>query len=170
MRLKDLSNEEILKRILDSDKLRERFDLAVQESEMDYINEILRCFNARCAEWSIGPYNRNYFRCKDASEFVYQAREMADMYIASDKTLKVLDHAEKLRGTNLFEHYADKLADCIESDLCEYAKGIEDLSYDIYCRKSTPVLLDFCEMFAEWGIDDVMIDEEDEKLYQVAYL
>lgn len=169
MRLKDLSNEEILKRILDSDKLRERFDMAVQDSEMDYINDILHCFNARCAEWSIGPYNRNYFQCKDASEFVYCAREMADAYSASEKTLKVLEHTEKLRETNLFEHYADKLAECIEADLCEMCRGIEDVCYEIYCREVTPTLLDFCEMFAEWSLDNVMIDEDD-RIYENVYL
>lgn len=170
MKLKDLPTEEILKRIYESDTLREKFDSAVQDSDMNYINDILSHFNARSANWSIGPYNRNYFCCKDASEFVYCAREMTDMYSASEKTLKVLDHVEKLRGTNLFEHYADKLAGCIESDLCEIVKGIEDMSYDIYCRKVTPVLLDFCEWFAEWAIDDVLIDEDDERMYQVTYL
>lgn len=169
MRLKELSNEDILKRILDSDTLREKFDNYIQESEMNYINDILKHFNAKCAEWSIGPYNQNYFKCWDAYEFVFQAREMVDMYGASDKTLRILFQVEKLRDTNLFEHYANKLASCIEADLCEYCKGIEDMSYDIYCRKMTPGLLDFCEGFAEYVLDDVMIDEDD-RLYHVVYL
>lgn len=169
MKLKDLSNEKILKRVFESDRLRQRFNEAVQESEMDYINEILRCFNNRCADWSIGPYNRNYFECKKSSEFVYCAREMADMYSASDKTLKALSHCEKLRGTNLFEHYADKLADCIESDLCEMCDGIEDMCYDIYCEKETPVLLDMCEWFAD-RLDDVLIDEDTDEIYRLEYL
>lgn len=170
MRLKDLSNEEILKRILASDKLRERFDAAVQESEMNYIDEILHSFNNRCADWSIGPYNRNYFKCTEPSEFVYCARQMVDSYGASDKTMKVLSHCEKLRGSNLFEHYANKLADCIEADLCEMCDGIEDICYDIYCQNVTPILLDMCEWFADSRLDDVMLDEDTEEVYRIERL
>lgn len=170
MKLKDLTNEEILSHILNSDELRTRFDDAVQESEMNYVNDIIGCFNRRCARWSIGPYNHNYFECTDASEFVYCAREMVDMYGASRKTLKVIAHAEKLRGTNLFEYYADKLADCIEADLCEICRGIEDISYDIYCRKETDVLLDYIDCFAEWLFDDVIVDEDDDTMYKIVYL
>lgn len=169
MRLKDLTTEEILKRVLNSEKLRDEFDEAIQEREMDYINDMLSHFNTRCADWSVGPWNPSYLKCNEASEYVYCAREMVDVYGGSVKTLKALSHAEKLRGTNLFEHYADKLARCIESDLKEICRGIEQTSYDIYCRKETDVLLDYCEMFAEWAIDDVMIDEEGE-LYKTVKL
>lgn len=168
MRLKDLPADEILERVLESDKLREKFEAAVQEYEMGYISDILDCFGTRCADYSIGIYNRNYFYCTDASEFVCRAREMADMYGASEKTLKVLARAEKLRGTNLFEHYADKLAECVESDLCEYARAIEDLSYDIDCRNATPTLLDYCRWFAECAIGDEMIGEDGERVHQAA--
>lgn len=170
MRLKDLDYDEILKRVLASDILREKFDRYIQDTEMYYIDEQLSHFNMRCADWSIGPYNPNHFSCKEPSEFVYCARDMVDMYGCSDKTEKLLSHCEKLRGTNLFEHYADKLADAIEDDFISICKGIEEACYDVYCQKPTTTLRDYIECFADNYIDDVLIDEENNRCYRINYL
>lgn len=160
MKLKNLPSEEALKYALASDKLRERFNDYVQECEMDYISEILSCFNYRSANWSIGLYNQNYFHCEQADELVYCARKMVNCFGASAKTEKALKHAEKLIGTNLFEYHANKLANCIEADLCEICDGIDDVCYDIYCREVTPTLCDYWETFASVAIDEVTIEED----------
>lgn len=172
MKLKDLSNEEILTRVLASDKLNAMFKDYVTESEMDYIEEILGCFNSRCADWSIGPHNHNYFHCTNATEFVYRARDMADCFSGSEKTLKLLAHCEKLRDTNLFEHYADKLAESIEDELCRMVRGIEDVCFEIHLKRPTDTLLDYIECFVANYLDDVLIEEDEtnNRIYRIEYL
>ena len=70
-RLVALSNKEILKHILNSKKLSERFEERICDCEMMYLEEKMSCFTSGSVKYCYGAYNNNnYFRVVDNFEFL----------------------------------------------------------------------------------------------------
>ena len=110
-KLNSLPYKEILHYVMQSKRLREKFDQHISRQEMDWLEEKLNLFwkYGRCADWSIGAYNQNYFKVKDASAFLYSVEDSMAAFGYSLKLYNMAEQCKKLRDTNLFAHQVGKL-------------------------------------------------------------
>ncbi len=147
--------------IYKSKELTERLDERIQESEMDYISDLLGSFSFSVADWSIGFYNQNYIDVKDDLGFLESVEEMIDVYSGSEKLLSLASQARKLwnRDSNLFSYIVKKLC----SEVYEMLKGIcdfvENLCYKTYCKEEDDSLLDYLD---DWIFEDVYVSNNGE--------
>lgn len=165
VKFKDLDNA-LLKELVASDKkLRERFDTHIQESEMDYLNEKLDCVTSSLGNWSYGFYNRNYMKVEDYDKFVDGVMESIRCFGGSINLTKLVEHCDRLRGTNLFDYWAKQVKEVYEKEelqsICDYVEGA---SNELYCKE----IGEHCESYFEeftWLIDDYLYDEENKTYY-----
>lgn len=67
----ELTNEE-LKIVFESNEiLRQEVEDDMEDSEMYWINQYLKCFKSSLSNWSIGFYNRNFITIKDGAEYEF---------------------------------------------------------------------------------------------------
>lgn len=164
-KLNSLPHKEILHYVMQSKRLREKLDSYISETEMDWLEEKLHLFwkYGRCADWSIGPYNPNYFRVMDASAFLYSVEDSMEHFGCSPKLQSMAEQCRKLRDTNLFAHQVGKLCNLYyEEELHPIVKQIEDCSYDIYCKNETERLMDYVEIFADNYLGDIYINSRNQ--------
>ena len=150
MLLKELPLEKLFEVVSNSVTLRSSFDNYVWESEYDYISDKLQVMRPAISDYEIGLCNRNFMRVSDYSEFVNCARECEKSFGLSINCKKKLSQCEKLRGTNLFEHYAKALAEMwFKDEIQDIVKWCEDMSYEIYCGKHNTDIDDYLSCWAE---------------------
>lgn len=164
-KLMNLSNAEILHYVMGSERLREKFDNYIYESEMEWVSEKLSVFNkykGALRDYSIGAYCQDYLCMGDPYAVLYAIEDSRDYFGASERVMKKIAMCDKLRGTNLFEHHVRHLLDLYyEDELRPIIKNIEDCSYDIYRGVESIFLLDYVEMFIGY-IDDIYINSDGE--------
>lgn len=133
--LSKIDTKEFLSVVFKHEELRDKLYDCIHDSEFYYLNNKLDCFSFSCADWSIGTYNSNFLRIKDSSEFLSCVQNSISKFGCSDYLQKMVDHAEKLRGTNLFEHYVKVVGSIyLQEELQATCDWLEDISFTIYCK------------------------------------
>lgn len=165
-KLVKLSDAEILHYVMGSNRLREKFDRYISDSEMDWVSQklaIFKKYEGALCDWSIGAYNQDYLRMGDPYGVLYAIEDSRDYFGASERVMNKIAMCNKLRGTNLFAYHVRHLLDLYyEDELRTITKWIEDCSYDIYCCEESERLLDYVELFADCHLDDIYINAEDQ--------
>lgn len=165
-KLLSFPEEYILKKVLNSDKLRQEFDDVIMSNEMDYIEEKLRCFESGCIDYSIGMYAPNYFKIKKAKDFLCGVQKSISNFGASQKLESLCKLCEGLECSNLFEYHIQKLCDLYyEEQLKANIDYAEELSFAIYQKDETNKELLFQLENFEWALDGIYVDNQDRLCY-----
>ena len=160
-KLLSFSQEYILNKVLNSKELSEKFDNCISDNTMYYVSDKLACFCHNAVDYSIGVYNPNYFRVKDANKFLFGVYKSISSFCSSKKLEQLYNLCEKLkeRGSNLYEYHVTKLAQMyFEQELEQDVKYAEDLSFAIYQKDETNKELLFQLENFEWTIDNIYVD------------
>ena len=168
--LSGMETKEFLSVVFQHQELCDKLDNYIYESEFNYVNDKLNCFNFSCASWEIGCYNHNYLTVKDSAEFLSCVQESISKFGCSDRLQKLVDHSEKLCDTNLFDHYVEKVCSVyLQEELQPTCDWLEDVSYAIYCKDVEK----FCKLYAvdaiDWVkdmFDDFTYDEETKEVME----
>ncbi len=133
--LSKIDTKEFLSVVFKHEELRDKLYECIYNSEFNYLNEKLDCFNLSCADWSIDVYNSNYLCVKDSSGFLSCVQDSISKFGCSDYLQKMVDHAERLEGTNLFEYYVKVVGSIyFQEELQTTCDWLEDISFVIYCK------------------------------------
>ena len=92
----DMKIDEVIDVSNDSEELRDMLDQYIQETECDWLGELLRCFDRRAVDYSIGFFGNNYFIVKDSDLFLDGVRKYHEKYGLTTKAEKLLKRCEKL--------------------------------------------------------------------------
>ena len=162
----ELSVEEFRNVVNGSKTLCEKLQSRIEESEMDFIGDKIRCVCDGLRDWSVGSCNANYLHVGDAHEFLAGVQESIGIYGGSDKLTKAVAHCEKLEGTNLFDYSVRQLADLY---LEEELQPICDYIFDCFCETSDgnigEKVGDYLECFHD-DVADYLWDEESHCYYE----
>ena len=71
----DMQIDEVINVINDSETLRDMLDRYIQETESDWLGDLLRCFDPQAVDYSIGFFDSNYFTVKDSDLFLDGVRK-----------------------------------------------------------------------------------------------
>ena len=167
-KLLSFPQEYILNKIFNSKELSEKFDNYISDVAMDYVSDKLACFSHNAVDYSIGVYNSNYFRVKDAGEFLIGVFKSIRNFGSSEELEKLCNLCEKLqeRGSNLYEYHVCKLAEMyFEQELEQDVKYAEGLSFAIYQKDETNKDLLFQLENFEWELDNIYVDSQDKLCY-----
>ena len=167
-KLLSFPKEYILNKVLNSKELSEKFNDCIYDVQMDYVNEKLECFSYYAVDYSIGVYNPNYFRVKDADEFLIDVFKSIRNFGSSEELEKLCNLCKKLqeRGSNLYKHHVYKLAEMyFKQELEQNVKYAEDLSFAIYQKDETNKDLLFQLENFEWELDKIYVDSQDKLCY-----
>lgn len=128
----EMEIEEVISIINDSKELRDMLDQYIQETEMDWLDDLLRSFDRGAVDYSIGFFDQNYFIVKDNNLFLEGVCKSHDNYGLTVKGEKLLNRCEKLQGTNLFGYWCEKLAEQYYKDeLKSMVDYVENASYEL---------------------------------------
>lgn len=167
-KLLSFPQEYILNKIFNSKELSEKFDNYISDVAMDYVSDKLACFSHNAVDYSIGVYNSNYFRVKDADEFLFGVYKSISSFGSTKKLEQLYNLCEKLkeRGSNLYEYHVTKLAQIyFEQELEQDVQYAEDLSFAIYQKDETNKELLFQLENFEWELDKIYVDSQDKLCY-----
>lgn len=160
-RITTFNEKAILNFIFSSKKLSEKLKDYIYNTEFDYINEKLDCFDG--VDYSIGLYNRNYLTIKNSQKFINGVSESIYKFGCSNKLDKLYKQCEKLRYTNLFEYMCKKLcAVYYKEEIETICNDVERLLGDIDNNKFSPILLDYVEYFADCYLQNIYINNDSE--------
>lgn len=163
----EMEIEEVISIINDSKELRDMLDQYIQETEMDWLDDLLRSFDRGAVDYSIGFFDQNYFIVKDNDLFLEGVCKSHDNYGLTVKGEKLLNRCEKLQGTNLFGYWCEKLAEQYYKDeLKSMVDYVEDASYELYKGSVGEKSREYVECFVDNIIGDYLWDEESETFYK----
>ena len=163
----DMQIDEVINVINDTETLRDMLDRYIQETESDWLGDLLRCFDPQSIDYSIGFFNNNYFTVKDSDLFLDGVRKSHEKYGLTTKAEKLLKRCEKLQGTNLFDYWCDKLAEMYYKDeLKSMVDYVEDAYSELYQGTVGEKSREYVECFADNIIGDYLWDEECETFYK----
>lgn len=153
----DMGIDEVINVINGSKELRDMLDQYIQETECDWLGDLLRCFDRGAVDYSIGFSDRNYFIVKDNYLFLEGVRKSHDSYGLTVEGEKLLNRCEKLQGTNLFGYWCGKLAEQYYKDeLKSMVDYVEDASYELYCGSVGEKSSNYVECFVDNVIGDYL--------------
>ena len=170
-KLVTLSNKEILKFILDSHELSERFEKRICDCEMLYLEDKINCFSSGSINYCYGVYNdNNYFRVADNFKFLNGVQNCINNFGASLKVENKFEQCKKLVESNLFEYHIKELARLFfREEILKDIEYLEDISYKITNKEyDNQLLIDRVEDFIDY-IEDVYVNSEN-KLCTIKYL
>lgn len=163
----DMGIGEVINVINDSKELRDMLDKYIQETECDWLGDMLRCFDQRAVDYSIGFFDSNYFTVKDSDSFLDGVRKSYKDYGLTTKAEKLLKRCEKLQGTNLFGYWCNQLAEMYyEDELKSMVDYVEDASYELYKGSVGEKSREYVECFVDNIIGDYLWDEGSETFYK----
>ena len=163
----DMEIDEVINVINDSETLRDMLDRYIQETESDWLGDLLRCFDPQAVDYSIGFFNSNYFTVKDSDLFLDGVRKSHEKYGLTTKAEKLLKRCEKLQGTNLFDYWCEKLAEQYYKDeLKSMVDYVEDAAYELYKGSVGEKSMNYVECFIDNVIGNYLWDEECETFYK----
>ena len=163
----DMEIDEVINVINDSKTLRDMLDRYIQETESDWLGDLLRCFDPQAIDYSIGFFDSNYFIVKDSDLFLDGVRESHENYGLTIKAEKLLKRCEKLQGTNLFDYWCDQLAEMYyEDELKSMVDYVENASYELYQGSVGEKSREYVECFVDNIIGDYLCDEESGTFYK----
>lgn len=111
------------------------FEQYLQECEMDYLSDKLSCSKNSLSDWCIEFYGRTYISVKDYYSFCLGVEKSGKNYGLSDRLEKLLSKCFKLHlaKSNLFEYYAEKLADLfVEDEFKPTIDWVENIGMSLY--------------------------------------
>lgn len=154
--LSKCDSRQILSVILASDRLREKFEDSIMDSEMDWLSDKINCFPRGAIDYSFGLASPCYFSIQDDWGCLEGIRESVRNFGSSERLEKLLEWSEKLYGSNLFSWSVKKVADLyFDEEFMRVIKYMEDVGYKIYCKdEDAPELIDYVEN----GYVDSVID------------
>lgn len=152
--LSELSTSELLSVIEDNETLQNRLYELIEDSSMYWVGEKLEILSNSLKDWSIGFYNYNFLDVVDYEKFVDSLVEYKGIFGLSDRADKLLSHCLKLRWSNLFDYYAERLKDLI---LDEEFNSETDIDYNN--------MEYYTEIYAD-QFDDYLINDDDEIIQQ----
>jgi len=159
--------DEVINVINDSKTLRNMLDRYIQETENDWLGDLLRCFDPQAVDHSIGFFNSNYFTVKDSDLLLDGVRESYKKYGLTTKAEKLLKRCEKLQDTNLFGYWCNQLAEMYYKDeLKSMVDYVEDASYELYQGSVGEKSKEYVECFVDNIIGDYLWDEESGTFYK----
>ena len=166
VKFKDLDNKVLKELVVNDEHLRQKFDNFIQECELDYLGDKIACVSDSLYNWSYGFFSTNYMIVRDYCEFVDGVKKCILHFGGSQHLTKLVEHCDKLRGTNLFEYFAKKMQAVFEQeelqDLCNY---VEDVSYELYNKEIGEKCEDYFEAFS-YNIEEYLYNEEDKTYYK----
>ena len=163
----DMKINDVINVINDSKELRNMLDEYIQETEIDWLGELLRCFDRRAIDYSIGFFDSNYFTVKDSDLFLDGVRKSHENYGLTIKAEKLLKRCEKLQGTNLFDYWCDQLAEMYYKDeLKSMVDYVEDASFELYQGTVGEKSREYVDCFVDNIIGDYLCDEESGTFYK----
>lgn len=167
-RLQDLNNDKALNYILASKTLSRRFDEYINDCEMDYIDDKLSCFPSGCMDYSIGAYDRNYIKVKDASDFLDGVQRCVKNFGCTERLDALIKQCYALKYKNLFAYMVGKLSRVFfEEEIKPTIDYIEECGYAIYCSDAKDCLTNHVECFVDCHCDNVYIDDNNELIETV---
>lgn len=165
-KLLSFQDEYILKKVLNSDELRQKFDDCISDNALSYIDEKLSCFKGECIEYEIGFCCYNYLKVKNAIEFLIGVRKSIDYFGSTERLEKQCSLCEKLENSNLFNYHIKKLCDMYyEEELKPEIDYASELSYAIYNKDEKNKELQFQLEIFEWALDGIYVDNQDRLCY-----
>lgn len=163
----DMEIDEVINVINDNKTLRDMLDRYIQETESDWLGELLRCFDQQAIDYSIGFFNSNYFTVKDSDLFLEGVRKYHENYGLTTKAEKLLKRCEKLKGTNLFGYWCNQLAEMYyEDELKSMVDYVEDASFELYQGSVGKKSRKYVDCFVDNIIGDYLCDEESGTFYK----
>ena len=133
--INDFTFEQQQQIVVKNDSLRDMFEQYLQESEMDYLSDKLSCIKNSLSDWCIEFYGRTYICVKDYYSFCLGVEKSGKSYGLSEKCEKLLSKCFKLyfAKSNLFEYYAEKLADLfVEDEFKPTIDWVENIGMSLY--------------------------------------
>lgn len=165
-KLLSFQKDYILKKVLNSNELRQKFDNCIVNNAYSYIEEKLRCFNAGCIDYEVGFCCYNYLKVKNAIEFVIGVRKSINYFGGTERLEKQCSLCEKLKNSNLFNYHIKKLCDMYyEEELKAEIDYASELSYAIYNKDEKNKELQFQLESFEWELDKIYVDSQDKLCY-----
>ena len=165
-KFKDLSLDELKEIVNGSEKLRKELDNYIQDTEMCWLSEKLDCVKSSLKDWCVGFFTNSYINVRNYDSFLDGVKKSIKSYGASKKLEKLVSHCEKLRGTNLFEHYAEKVEEVFfEEEFQPIIDFVEEASDELYCGKVGAKSEDYLECFF-FSYEDYLFDEENKIFYE----
>ena len=167
--LNEMDRGQALAVVVGSQTLREKFSSYVWESENDYIQDKLSCFDRGAISYCYGVCSHCYAEMRDAWGALRGVEESIESFGASTKVEKLARQARRLANSNLFDYMAQKLLGAwYESEIIEVVRYVENLDYAIYLEDAAAVenlAGDHFDCFLEnGGLDGYF--EEGGRLYQ----
>ena len=163
----ELSAEEFRNVVMNSKELCEKLYGLIADSEMVIIEDKISTVKDGLKDWSVGGFNDNYLLVDDASAFLEGVRDSIETFGGGDDLENDVSHCSKLNGTNLFRHYAERLANLYLEDelqpICDYISDCYDEThgYGDFGKN----VGDYLDVFLE-DVGDYLYDDES-KLYYV---
>lgn len=163
----DMEIDDVINVINDSKTLRDMLDRYIQETEGDWLGELLSCFDRQAIDSSIGFFDSNYFTVKDSDLFLDGVRKYHENYGLTTNAEKLFKRCEKLQGTNLFDYWCNQLAEMYYKDeLKSMVDYVEDASYELYQGYVGKKSREYIEYFVDNIIGDYLCDEESETFHK----
>lgn len=164
----DMTIDEVINVINQSEELRDMFDQKMRESARDYILDNLACFDGKSVSYSISACELSYFRVKDTYSFFEGVEKARDVFRLVGKTGKLFNRCKKLRGTNLFDYWAKRLCESYyETQFKNITDFIQDACFELHQgsvgEKSKVYVVYF---FYGTVIADYLWDEETKTFYK----
>lgn len=169
--INDFTFEQQAQIVVKNDSLRDMFEQYLQECEMDYLSDKLDCIKNSLSDWCIEFYGRTYICVKDYYSFCLGVETSGKSYGLSDRLEKLLSKCFKLHlaKSNLFEYYAEKLADLfVEDEFKPTIDWVENIGISLYHHEMPEDAEDTFICFLEnnylkgYFFDDGSDDDEDE--------
>lgn len=154
--LKSQSYDIILNKIYESNTLTERLKEYVEMSEMDYVDDILRCFKG--CNYEFGLYNHNWIKVYNYNDFLDGILTAIYNFGFTEKIEKLVHKAEKLKDSNLFAYTIHQVIAAIVEYLNDILKYVEDILYKIYNKEISEDLFNYFQ-FIDDIIDGIYIDD-----------
>ena len=144
-KLNELNNEELKKVYNVNKKLQNDVINDYQESEMDYISDVLEPLKEGLNDWSIGFHQYNYIKIKDNKSFLYGVIESTKEYSLLDESdkntmvlidnilekiniLECMDYSNK--NYDILENWIDRKIEVIKNMVLESFNSLTAMDYD----------------------------------------
>lgn len=156
------------KSIISSDKnLMEKLDRYIQDVEIDYVGDKLRCFERGSVEYNVWYWEPSYMKVLDANLFIDGVEKSGNDYGLSEKCERLLNQCKKLQDTNLLGYMVNKLCDLyFKEEIKAMLDWVVDCSMELDRGNTGEKSEDYLDGFIDNCMYDYLWDEEEEILYK----
>lgn len=148
----------ILEKIYKSKKLSNWLSDYIEESEMNYIQDILSCFSG--CNYLFILYGTNFIDITNSSEFLHGVEKAIHSFGGTDKIEKLLATANKLKNNNLFDYKVEQVKNAVFEWLNSICEHTEKLIDKIYSKEIDDDVINYLECFVDNYLNDVYVNNE----------